>query len=328
MVLKKEKIKRILVISLSNIGDIILTFPVLDVLREDFPDADISVVIGPKGEGLLRNNPAFPNLYIFDKRQKFLKTVRWIWSLRQGHFDLIVDLRNTAIPYFLSCSYHTSLFLRRSRHKHMCWQHLNRLKHVYPYEKQTSQRYALFFSDGDKKIATDIINDKIGPRQSFVLVAPGAADRGKRWAEVKYAELADCIIEQYHQKIVFVGDQKDRLIVQGVIKKMKNCALNLAGQLTLPQLGFLMQHTCMLITNDSAPCHLASYLNIPVVAIFGPSDHHKYGPWSETNRIIERKSECPVCRGEKKAKGHQCLEVISVDDVFNSFTIDLNKVYF
>ena len=72
--LDKSKVKKILVISLSNIGDVVLTFPVIDILKRDFPDAQVSVVIGPKGQELLAGNP-FIRSYVFNKKQSALKNL-------------------------------------------------------------------------------------------------------------------------------------------------------------------------------------------------------------------------------------------------------------
>jgi len=111
--LKKSKIRKILVISLTNIGDVILTFPVIDILKRDFSSAKLSVVIGPKAESLLKGNPHLENIYIFDKRQPFLKTVAWVNELRKEKYDLVVDLRNTAIPFLIFPEYMTTFIDKR-----------------------------------------------------------------------------------------------------------------------------------------------------------------------------------------------------------------------
>ena len=102
MKINKSTIKKILVISLSNIGDIVLTLPVIDILRHDFSDAKVSVVIGAKGEPLLKGNPIFENIYIYIKRQPLKDLFAWMGKLRRENFDLVVDLHNTAIPFVVA----------------------------------------------------------------------------------------------------------------------------------------------------------------------------------------------------------------------------------
>jgi len=88
-------------VSLTNIGDVILTFPVIDIIRNDFPSAKLFVVIGPKAETLLKGNPYLEKCYIFDKHQSALKSLSWIKALRQEHFDLV---KTTISLHKFNCS--------------------------------------------------------------------------------------------------------------------------------------------------------------------------------------------------------------------------------
>lgn len=92
---------KILFITLSNIGDVILTFPVFDALHERFPDARISVVLGPKAKALFEGNPFVDQLVVFDKRSTLKEKWRWLRELRRERFDLVVDLRNSMMPYLV-----------------------------------------------------------------------------------------------------------------------------------------------------------------------------------------------------------------------------------
>src|SRR3990167_8349169 len=93
----KTKIKKILLITLSNIGDVIVSFPVMDIL---------------KGESLLKNHPLIQQVYVYDKRQPMTKTMALLGQLRRERFDLVIDLRNTAIPFLIGAKYCTFPFLR------------------------------------------------------------------------------------------------------------------------------------------------------------------------------------------------------------------------
>jgi ADP-heptose:LPS heptosyltransferase len=69
------------------------------------------------------------------------------------------------------------------------------------------------------------------------------------------------------------------------------------------------------LANDSAPMHLASYLDVPVLALFGPSDPKKYGPWGANGRMIKKTIDCPACLGRKNAESHRCMDAISAQEV-------------
>ena len=117
MLCDKTKIENILVVSLSNIGDVILTFPVIDVLRHDFPGSKISIVIGPKAQSLLVGNPNFSQIFIYDKHQSVLGKIRFVRELQMKKFDLIVICE---IPRFLFLSQRNIERLLRKRNQWDC----------------------------------------------------------------------------------------------------------------------------------------------------------------------------------------------------------------
>ena len=281
-----KEIKKILVISLSNIGDVILTFPVIDILREDFPESSISIVIGPKAESLLKGNPNFEKIYIFNKRQPLSKTIPWILELRRQKYDLVIDLRNTAIPFLIGGRKSTSSFVKKNNAEHMKNKHLNRLRSVYPQAKETAQKVCVFASDDVKTRIAKMVEEKIGKDKKFFIIAPGAADSAKRFREEGFAKIADQVIKDYRLPVVFVGDTEDQSVAQRILLKGNSEGMNLCGETTLLELAQLIKLSEFVITNDSSPMHLASYLNVPVFALFGPTDPAKYGPWSRASFVI------------------------------------------
>jgi len=312
--LKKSDVKKILVISLSNIGDVILTFPVVDVLKEEFPSARLSMVVGPKAFPLVKINPLFDKVYVFDKHQSGLTTVRWVKALRREGFDLVVDLRNTAIPLLLSPKYRTPIRRTKTEKQHMKNRHLARLCSVLPFIVESKKRFALVIPDQERKTISDLLNPFVRPEEPFVIIGPGAANHLKRWASENFAKLSDALTQQYGWKIVFVGDANDRDIVEKITTQKKFPALNLAGKTTLLQLAALLEKSSLAIVNDSAIMHLASYLNIPVLALFGPTDSHKYGPWSGQSRVVRKNIFCSPCQKSGCAHDHSCMTDIGVED--------------
>jgi len=285
--LKKSELKKILVFTLTNIGDVILTFPVIDILREECPGAELSVVVAPKGESIIKNNPHFKEVFVFNKHQFFTKTCKFILDLRSRHYDLVVDLRNTAIPFCLGAKYTTPPYTVRDAQKHMRLQHLKRLKTVFPYASEMPKKYSLFVSDRERKYVDDIVKEEIGDNTEFVVVAPSAEDRRKRWHREGFADLCDQLIELYGYKIVFAGKKQDWDVVEDIAKKMQHESVNLTGMTTLTELARLLQRSCLAIANDSGPMHMASYLDVPIVALFGRSDPALYGPWGKTSFFVK-----------------------------------------
>jgi len=290
----KEKIKKILVVSLTNIGDVVLTFPTIDILLRDFPNADISIVVGPKAESLVCGNPYFKKVYIYDKKASILKQGAWILELFKERFDLLVDLRNTAIPVLISPKHSTSIFKTKADGMHMKDKHLKCLSSVHEHESLSDEKKALFISDVNKSTVMDLRYEEIGT-DDYVVIAPSSASESKRWSNQGFADVADHLIEKHGLKVVFVGDQKDREVVRGIIKLMENDPVNLCGRINLVQLAELFTHCQFAFVNDSAPMHVASYMDVSVLALFGPTPVEKYGPWSTQSFFIRNNAGCKKC---------------------------------
>ncbi len=304
-----KQIKEILVISLTNIGDVILTFPVIDILKNDFPDANISIVVGPKAIPLVKDNPLYKKIYCYNKQNSLWERFEWIGTLRKGNFDLIVDLRNTAIPLMLSHKWRTPFFQAKDNRLHMREKHLERLSQVHSFTDVPVAPKALFISVEDRKLVDDLILIEMadGPEKPFVIVAPGAANHDKRWNKEGFAKVCSFIQKTYGYTIVFVGDEKDKAFAGSIISQMEIRSVNGCGRISLTQLAYLMQKSLLVISNDSSPMHLASYLNVPVVAIFGPSNPVHYGPWSKQGVYVKKAIQCKRCLNPKIQEPHVCM---------------------
>lgn len=313
------KVKKIVVITLSNIGDIIASFLVLDILRKKFPDAALSVVVGPKGESILAGNPELEEVFVFDKKQPAGKMIEFVGRLREYHFDLALDLRNTAIPFLIGAKYAAPPFLRNDPLVHMKFRHLNRLRSVVDFEDIEYPKVALYISEPDKKYVEVIIQTQIGREQKFVVICPSAADHRKRYSEEGFAELADRLAQSYGVKIVFLGDKGEGSEVVGrIIAKMKQPAVNLSGQTNLKQLSELLRQSSLAIVNDSGPMHIASYLDVPVLTLFGPTDPVVSAPWGKTGYFIKKGGHCPACGSGREDLEHHCMKSITSDEIFNA----------
>ncbi|MBP9854240.1 MAG: glycosyltransferase family 9 protein [Candidatus Omnitrophica bacterium] len=291
--LDKSKIHKILVISLSNIGDVVLTLPVVDILRRDFPKARISIVIGPKAESLLKGSLIFEHVFIYDKHQTGFEKLEWIKKLRKERFDLAVDLRNSAIPFLIGAKNYTPLNLKKKELVHMKTKHLNRLRQVHPFSEESAHRDALCALSLDQIIVEECLQKNIGQNAAYAVMVPGSADQAKRWSVKGFAQVADFLHNEYHVSTIFLGDQNDIPVVDSVQKLMTTVPHNLCGQTNLIQTAEFIRNSKLVLANDSAALHIASYLNRPVIALFGYTDPIKYGPWSQTSWYLKASGNLP-----------------------------------
>ncbi|MCD4780504.1 MAG: glycosyltransferase family 9 protein [Candidatus Omnitrophica bacterium] len=317
-------IQNVLIITLSNIGDVVLTFPVINIVKENLPEADVSLLVGPKAEGLFVDNPYFKHVYPFQKKQSAREWLRFVLSLRRERFDCVIDLRQTFIPVLLNCRYHTSFFKTPHQQDHMRFKHLNRLKSVFPDYRHQTRDYCLAQPKEGVVVPDPYLKELKG--QKYIILSPGAADQAKRWPEERYVQLCQLIRNKYSVKIVLVGDNREMTIAENIKAALKDQVYNFCGQTTLRQLSCLIRHSCFFVGNDSAVMHMASYHNIPSVAVFGPTNPVLYGPWSEDAYAIRHNQDCAGCQRREGGQGHTCLRAIQAKEAWDQCQILMCKI--
>ncbi len=108
---------------------------------------------------------------------------------------------------------------------------------------------------------------------------------------------------------------------------MKYDSLDLTGQLSLIQLAHVIQLSVLFIGNDSAPMHVASYCDKPIIAFFGPTDPNAYGPWSRQSKYLQHQTNCQACLVPTIAH-HECIRAVTLEEAVAAFTINGNQVFF
>jgi heptosyltransferase-2 len=311
---------KILFVTLSNIGDCILTLPVLDSLREKYPDAQISCLVPPRPRGIFIDNPAVMEVIIFDKHAKLIDKLKLFFALGKRKFDLVVDLRNSFFGAFLPVRKRNLFFgplrwipakIKHMKEKHLFWANLC------DYSKRDKKYQSLTITARDIDYINSILaKENLTDNAKLVVIAPGARSQIKRWDKENFSQLCRRLIQDGSQ-IVLVGDSPDQPICNYIAQAdVPGKILNLCAKTNFGQLSALLKAARLLITNDSAVMHLASYLNLPVVAIFGPTNEAKYGPWSSRSAVVKKDIFCRPCEKAQCRFGSlKCLTSINPADV-------------
>ena len=326
---------KILFITLSNIGDVILTLPVLDYLKGKFSDAAITVMSGPRAREIFEIDPRIASFIAYDKHAPLKEKIRLFNKLKKEYFDMVVDLRNTFFGVFLPASSRTP-FLRiiPKNIKHMKKRHLYQIPDARAQSslkmEPTLEPTAGWLPSGrsikndslcvrpqDEEYVKRLLRENnIKEEDEIIVVSAGARSHIKRWAKEKFSDLIPLLIKEFAAKIILVGDKEDMPINKYIAGRFSYSLLDLSGRTTLLQLACLLKKARLVITNDSAVLHAASYLNIPVVAIFGPTDDLKYGPWSADCAVVRRSIFCSPCQKAQCRFGTlECMSLIKVEDV-------------
>jgi len=309
---------KILFITLSNIGDCILTLPVLDLLREKYPQAEITCLVPPRPKEIFTENPAIDKVVIFDKQVKLTEQIKLFISLAKEKFDLVVDLRNSFFGAFLPAKKRSSALLRviPKKIKHMQDRHLF-WAGFSAYPAGSKKHQSLHITAQDSNYIQSILNEKkLTVCAKLIVVAPGSRSQIKCWDKQNFSQLCRRLLKENY-RLVLAGDKAD----QSVCSYINNsCAgvIDLCAKTTLGQLAALLKKAGLLITNDSATMHLASYLNVPVVAIFGPTNETKYAPWSENSAVVKKDIFCrPCAKAQCRFGTRACLACVRPDEVFS-----------
>ena len=296
---------RVLVIQTAFLGDVVLTTPLLDTLRTQKPDAEIDIVVTPAGAQALDRHPSIRTLLVYDKkgRQKgFFGFISLVRTLRRNRYSMALiphrSMRSGMLAYFAGVPRRIGFDRSAARR----W-----MTDVIEYRSQDHEidrNLALLRPLGigspslrfpslrpqrsDREAASALIRESGIAPGTFVAIAPGSVWNTKRWPWERYAELVR-LFEHRGYPVVLVGGPDDADLCRRVLSAAEvRQSVSAAGRLTVLQSAALMGESRALVTNDSAPLHLASAMGIPVIAIFGAtSPSYGFGPRGPKDRIVE-----------------------------------------
>lgn len=316
MIIDKASVKRILIITLSNVGDVILTTPAVAALAKEYPEARIDVMVGPRGKEVFEKDPRIFKLIIYDKHIPISAKRRLQLKLKKLRYDIVVDLRNTVFGLLIGPRYRTSTIQRSlSGVVHSIDRHLHRLRSIGIVEP--ARRPYIYMPEEDDAYISGLLEGE-GLSKRFVVINPGAKSHLKRWKPEGFAALADRLVDECGVDIVFVGTGEDEEVISEVAGKMKERYRNLVNRTNLRQLACLLKRSSLIITNDSAPMHLGCAVGAKVLAIFGPTDPRRYGPTGEFDVVITKKLHCSPCESAKCIYNYECMKLVDPEEVFDA----------
>lgn len=305
----RGKDMNLLVVSLSNIGDVILTTPVLTALCEKFPGARLTVVVGPRAREVLIRSPRIDRIVVYDKRAGLWGQWNFLRSLHGVFYDLVIDLRNTAIPFLVFSRRRSPLF-RQFKRISMRERHLEVLQMTGITVPKTSAGFCFFDARDVSSLRVKLERLGVKAPQNWIVVAAGARSSAKRWPAAKFRELLGDLAQATDKELVLAGDASERDLGETLRGAAPSRIFNLAGHTTLPETAALVSQSALLITNDSALMHYGYELDRPVVSLFGPTDELKYGREGDHFRLIKA-AEAGLESLEVGRVFSACLELLS-----------------
>ncbi|HEV7477043.1 MAG TPA: putative lipopolysaccharide heptosyltransferase III [Burkholderiales bacterium] len=330
--------RRALVLKLRHHGDVLLAAPVLSVLKAHAPQLELDALVYDDTAPMLEGHPALSQLHTvgrgwrqLDPLSRFFEEKKLLGGLRERRYDLIVHLseqpRGAWLARWLGARYSVApkmadrgRFWQRSfthfyplvPRRHMVEVNLDALRRI-GVQPTLHERKVTFVPGAPAEQAVDRLLDG----RPFIHLHPASRWRFKCWSIEKNAELIDRLAAEGHQLVLTAAPDETGMIDE-ILGKARARPLNLAGKLSLKQLGALTARARLFVGVDSMPMHLAAAMGVPVVALFGPSGESEWGPWSAACRVVT--SSVHTCRpcgqdGCGGGKVSECLTRLPVDAV-------------
>jgi heptosyltransferase-1 len=331
--------RKILVIRLSSLGDILHALPAYQSLRRSFPDSGIDWLVEERAKFILSAVPGLNRVIAIDTvapRRRPLSRSSWssiataMGTMRANAYDVSLDFQGlikTGLLSLLSGSRRRIGFGRG-----LVWEKPAHWFYSETVEKAGKDSHVvmlnqLLASAAGAQTEAGPVDLKVPEEMSravearlerqnltnFAIINPGGGWSTKRWGLPRYGELAERIAGNLGMQVVVTTGPGEERLYEG---------LSAACRIALPhfpvpflELVPLMKRAHLFISGDTGPFHLACALEVPVVGIFGPTSPSRNGPWSARDEAVVHRLPCSYCHGRSCPTENECMD-ISVDEVY------------
>ena len=334
-----SNVDKMLVIRVDGIGDLLNSTPAISLLRENYPSAEITVLACPVNAAVLIGNPDVDRILIFDrdgKHRGFLAQFQFYHELRRERFQLVVAMQTAMwshlVAFLSGAPYRLGRYQKRfkSTLTHV-WRGKYPKGETHEVDRNLQLVRLICKGEGKRKLVFHLSPDEVATAkariaswgisaETFLIgIHPGGSSFDKRWPENQYAELADRLARHYNATILLLRGPGEDALTHNIQKAMRSTAIIHAPE-TIRELGALLSCCDLVVCNDSGPMHLAAALDVPTVAIFGPTDHVAWHPLSENASIVRRDMPCWPCSAHKCKIGWECTKKLPVEPVWHAAT--------
>ena len=344
----KSEVRRILIRATNWVGDVVMSIPALEAVKENFPESSITVLAKPWVVPLLENHPSVDRVIAFRKDGSYSKglgeLIRVIGLIRKQRFDLAVLFQNAfeaaLLAYFggvkFRLGYNTDGRGFMLSHRVIRSEEILRVHQVEYYLyllramgwEAASRDPSLYLAERYLQKARSLI-DSNGIKRGDLLIgfSPGAIFGGaKRWPPERFGTVADWAAEKWGAKILVMGTRKEMDICNILCSSMTHGALNLCDRTTLGEAMGVISQCQLFVTNDSGLMHVAASLGVPTLAIFGSTDPVSTGPRGPRARIVRHDIECAPCLKPECPTDHCCMLSIQPEEVWEEME-DLKEMF-
>jgi lipopolysaccharide heptosyltransferase I len=331
--------KRILLIKPSAIGDVVHALPILNLLRRRWPEAHISWLVTPGCAGLLEGHPQLDEVILFERHryaklwrdpESLMELLALTRELRRGQYDLAVDLQGLFRSGWLTYQTRAPIRVGFDNAREFAWLGYTHRVQVATMEQHALERYlsiadllgcgrevefVFATDDADREIAANLTRGI----ERYALLFPGTNWATKRWPAAHFADIVRPLEKQFGLRCIVGGSSGEAQLASQI-----RGAVNLAGKTNLRQLTALIERASLVVSNDSGPMHIAAALGRPLVALFGPTNPTRTGPYQREESVVRLDIPCSPCYA-RKCLHQSCLRWLSVDAVMRAVENELSQ---
>lgn len=327
-----NSVKNILLIKFWGMGSIILTSPAINAVRANYPEAKIhylSFLANKEILTLTGNVDDIVSIRLNNPFVFFIDTLKTILKLRKQKIDIVFDFEfftyySAIITRLIKTKYSVGFDNHknnRSRlfsqtvlfndHIHTRDNFMNLILHISTFGVSHPSRVSTWREKGEEN--SPLVRAERGSElnNAYIVINPNASKMAyeRRLPAAYFVRLIDELSALGKYQIVLTGSIDEKNYVAGIFTALKDNAnvTDLSGKLSVSSLVDLINSSVCLITNDSGPLHIASSLNKPVIAFYGPESPVRYGPLSDKQLVFYRAIECSPCMSISNSKTVNCI---------------------
>ncbi len=290
----QHSVKKILFVTLSNIGDVVLTTPTLEALHQQYPEALIDIVGDSRSEILFKHCPYLDKLYRKEKTKGWRGVLQLLAELRKQDYDLAVDLRSDGLLFLIKARIKFRKLSNQSTlHMHSVEKHFAALKNK---THQIIPNPKIWLSNCERQAANNFLS--VYQAKRILALGLGANFKGKIWPTHAFVSLAYSLSTHF-DVILLLGNQQDAVLADKFIMEYKLPVINACGRFDLLETTALLERADLFVGNDSGLGHLASAVDTPTFTVFGVGEPNRYRPWgSKASWIQEYDSDINLIDSE------------------------------
>ena len=342
----KDQPASILIIKLSAIGDVVHALPALEVLRKNFPTCRIDWLVEEEAFPIIQGHKDIDEILVSRRKRwtssllrlKDIQRIRreaqaLVRILRSREYELVIDFQGLLKSGVFACLAKGRRKVGMAGAREGARFFLSEPPYPVSYDQHAIDRYLEFcchlgcsktqwsgripYEDSHVRRVRELLQIHGINGQPIIAINPVARWETKLWPLNRFAALADRVQQEWGLRVVFTGSGADTGYIEAIRERMKTDSINLAGQTSLKDLACLYDISRLLVTTDTGPMHIAAAMGCPVVALFGPTDPRRTGPYGNPHRVIRLDLECSPCF-KRKCYNTKCMDNIQVAQAFEA----------